>query len=1655
MFKTRKPTTQVTITQNPRIDFDYEELVKAAKLFLGEEKAETLIQAAFKATKEGEAPQRNEKEFLNLLTFMEYWARYYRNNPQKEARYELEERGNSSLYAEEEDAFQILNTREQSKPKDARAIRNHYVHEFLQIIALRTERSYRLNLPYRIRSEAQRNRLIQNRSEVIKSKKEEGTESESKMRIHLSTKDLPRLLAAIETGTNVLNIDLVDGSEIPNLPLPTEIIWTDETPHRPELARQIFGRQTDLLFKEGKSGLDAMGREERGAILHLLGGKNCNVTFNKIENPENPEKPIFQISLEPQVEIKSKGGLEALENEASLVEYLADQYGCSPKEYVDAIPNIVEALEENLESSARKWLKIPQNQAVSEEDKTKFLREYNQITLTLPKIPTPLGSISVNRLSSWKAVQPPKDTNDNESQKAKNSKELLFKTKEKTLTHTSENTSEDISEDTSLEKSLSQEETTVPVIEIPFMEAIQTIKNGAYSNIASVNPGASISKEWAEQIAQDSIKEIVENPSFENTSKKEKARGERIARANGEVASALGISLSELRQRRTLVLENFYQIGEGKSLDGTPAKPSFKAYALDEEDREEFFAQLNNYNQLDFESKGDKILDAYGNTIRKPELAAFIENQGTVDIEIPTAPQSLHRLTRYPTGLRSGGQDIARFPYGDPKHMPKDRGQKNNAIHELDVKDFLSKKGFQEWEKIKKEKSDEATLKKIEEISKTFKSWNRGYGLILPTKATSPVDSRTIQWLNALLQAKKEGLQADEKKANTVSELYFIIKFMSRVPGMKVGGIDTPLQTQPRPSISNSLAVQLLCGVNPEKIKDLKTIHERPIELRDLEARWENAMMSDIFNPPSLEKQGNEIDKILDQNPKTRQIKNIQYVLQNAPNYLKEFNLALGLGELGIENLPDRLKSFLAILPELKSSPLTIRHEGEEMKLDLLAEIAAENLNKPFQGALIEEYITTLPEEIREKTREEFSKAVLSGQLNAKEQETLFEKFLELVPQNKKARVGNKLAAVIQNEQKRISIREEFLTFSAEEQKRVETAVERRALAFKTTLEENAQNLRMLSRDSAPFKPTGKEERTLQLLLQESKTLKVGTISEGLSEALVATEEEEEKSGRAKQNFLREVGSLLIKPQVATLRLLDPEKQGELVITKNPQGKIDVTGEAQGNEKLLAARTLIASLTGTAEEGTEPNITKLAEDILSEAKAEEVRANAKLIQDTLGKIPLRTARNLEKHTELQEAQTRISRLIKLEQAEKAFVFQVKNWGRFEETQTGTIDTAQIVFDFNREMENITKKGFGTDLQLESTRQQFLEIIENPAKEIFLKQGEEATRTFLTKKAELFFAEEKGKTSREAGKLLQTVASEIESLAANITPEGKIREDSNNEDLKKAFDSEAGIFHKICTLTETNSILANKLKTAIKKIEELSNSIKTNQPKPHAILPRSISFGTKAPGIVEIEGNTVRTNKIWIKDALESEKGCELLQLGELATTWASKPKSTQEKRERAALLIYLKAQGLQKEAILATQSERGSKALDQAAEIWSEAIKTLKANQENFNTLLAVTSTLNLIKADDLLGKTLCAILTKEGITQPKAKKFSVEITEGPWKETAIKIPSSFLKGDELQQIKNALENTDKEESKSNRIRSIRGATEVLHQKEAEELGRA
>lgn len=1119
----------------------------------------------------------------------------------------------------------------------------------------------------------------------------------------------------------------------------------------------------------------------------------------------------------------------------------------------------------------------------------------------------------------------------------------------------------------------------------------------SFSTIASVNPAASISSDWMESIAEAAVAQANPNP-YENPEENERA-----IRSLESIASALGISPEELRHRRQLVLENFYGIGKGKDLDAPDfEKATFLGYSLSEEDRERFYRELDYFNQKDFESKGDKPLGADGKELVKPDLAEFIrqsrvveEAQGkgtkrslqtnTIEIDIPVSPICLHRMTRYPSGLRFNGKDVARYPYGHPKHLPRDRGgQKNNAVQELKLKDFLSQKGLEDFERIQAD-ADDTTRQKVAKITKLIESWNEGYGLILPSKPSNPVDGRAVQWLSGLLRSKKEGGGHEERKCNTFGELFTLLNTLSRIAGMKVGGVDTPLQTQPLPSISSSIPVQLLCGVNPKDIAELQTIHEYPLELRDLEARWENALKADISREADLSIESDELQEILELDETTQLTKNIEAVLQKPENHLQAFNEAMGMPGAGAENLPKELKAFRPILPMLQSSPLTAKIEGEEMSLTTLCEAAAARME---------------PE-----------------------------------------------------------IREGFLSLSQKEQELIESSAQTRALQFKTSLENASQKIVGLSKESDPLKPKGQGDTTL-LFPEEDTTLQnIGTVSSGLSDALQAVENESQRSGKSEARWAKALAKAITDPKVSTITL---GEEAIVVISKNPQGEITVAQHPtdypeEPSKSLLLVAEVVKALEGK-ENSLSADSLRAVEDTITEAKSHEILENSKEILSTLKSIPEATSKNGGFQKEFDDAKTRLELVVKLDNAQRALDFQAKNWGYFEETQTGAIESAQIVFDFQREMEEITKKAFGSspDADMTALRKEFLAKYDTEARKIFLSKGENDTRAYLRKKGEEFFTEEKAKASKESSRLLKTITSGIQSLAEEITPEGKVRESSENQALKSAINDENGLFRKICSLSETNRILSAKLQAAERQTVEKAGKTPKDQPKPKDVLPPSIDRGITAAGSFQVKDGKILTDKIWIKDILDSQKGQDRLLLGKLATQWAAGVEELQARQERAALLLYLKIHGLQKEAILASQSEAGKKTLDAMAATWSEKLKVLHIPQSRkMNVLLAAVASFQQIRPEVLFDKDQIKTLETEGKAAPlQGQRLPVELQfQGLGKE-ATKVASPYLEGEEHDAARRTLLKKSYEESKGTQVRQIRGAAEALHNKEAEEIGR-
>jgi len=904
---------------NPQVDFDYKELALSARIFLGKEKAEALLKTAFS----------NQKDFLVLISEMETAAKHYRSNPKEPLLWEPSEK--SSGY-ENEDEQMLTRGGDSSSRKKTNWLsrRQNMASEFLQLVSLRTEKSYRLNLAYRIRSEAQRDAIFTNKSELVTDKSEVNGTKEVRLRLRLSLKDLPKVLKGEYNAPRDVALALAPYSNVPEKAHPIDIVWIDEIPHRPDNTRQFMGRQTGALFdpEKGREEIQKIGQEFKGAEFILFDPAKTKISLTRTNGDQVSLK--VESLVEPKVD-QETGRVHPvmptalLKDEQGLREYLSEQYSISIEEFVDSIPKVTDSLEKDLERATQIWMNPdnPSEEKPTPEEISNFLREYTAVSLTLQSMPSPLSSVSLNRLPQWKEIAQgaPRDI----IQSTKSAKE----TRKEILSHLQSEKGKDV---------------TLDRVVLPLIE--RQIEN-TKSEIGSTSPASLGSPEWAQKLAE----QLAESGTFQSSEKALEA-----------ISTAMGMSPDDLQKKRKLILENFYSTGKGQALDNLPKeRPVFQGYVFGEAARNEFYELQSSYDKAVFDAKGGKPKTETGEFFPEPNLQEFIRKQGLVEFEIPTSPVCLHRLTRYPNGYRNNrmGDRDKKAAYGSPKYLPRDRGQKSKVFEDLNPEDFLSEKGLKEIEELKADSSarSEKTLALYSQARATFNSWKRGFGLTLPAKPTSPIDLRLLQWANEIRREKRAGGAKETPRCDSLYEFIQLTDTIKRMAGLKVGGIDSPLQTQPLPNRSSTIAFQLLCGVPAQEITELKELHDidkNPEGLIDFSTRWENALRADVFapEPPTPEealleriKQGEEPSLLA-----------LEGLIQEKPNFLEQFYEKVGLPQAGPQALPQELKAYQGILPPFKASPLTFLHKGEEcLLLTALQQIEATHKNNPEVLKILQE----------------------------------------------------------------------------------------------------------------------------------------------------------------------------------------------------------------------------------------------------------------------------------------------------------------------------------------------------------------------------------------------------------------------------------------------------------------------------------------------------------------------------------------------------------------------------------------------------------------------------------------------------------------------------------------------------------------------------
>jgi hypothetical protein len=1619
MFKSRPLSAQPVVLANPRIDFDYKELAKAARLFLGKEKADILLKAAFQKENpektEGSEPApdpQNEKAFLLLLAHMEYAARWYRSNPKEEARWNPEDE--KSKESDEADApYKSAPTR----GKDARFTRNAYVQDFLGAITLRSEKSFRLNMAHRIRSQAQREALLWSRPDIVRNPNDK--ENPYKLRLLISTSDLPKLSAALDSEDKTLKIDTYGLGMTPNKEMPVEIVWTDELPQRPEVARQVLGRQTRNLMENGRSSLSAIGKERRGAQIVLIGGQNCKATFKK------SRANVVEIALEPQVEIKP-GGLQAFDNETALMDYLAEQYSCSPQEFFEAIPEIIPALEDNLEQATRIWNNIPENKEVTEDDKNKFLTEYTETCLTLHNTPNPPGSISLRRLEAWDEISQSGD-NKSEPQRIKAIKDLVEE----------------------LHTSLNPELQNFPGLESAFLGMLDRVQEETFGRtqlnrvsltpsktglvekshrdlgmISTINPAAGISRSWKENILTEVIENMVNPPQGDGNSH------ERAMKSLENTAAALNVTTEELMRRRRLALEAFYRVGKGLHMESNPHdRASFLTYSLSEEDRRRFFEELDAYNQKDFDSKGDAPLGADGKEMAKPDLESFIRRGDASPVEIPLNPISLHRLTRYPTSTRNM-KDVTRPAYGNPKHLPRDRGQKNNNLQALELADFLTPEALAEAQKAIKEvelNPNSPESNQVQTVVKTLALWNRGFGLILPTRPSNPIDARALAWVNDLLLAKRSG-RSSGNKCQSFKELFNLVTSLTRLAGMKVGGVDTPLQTQPMPSMSSNLPLKLLCGVSPNLIPELRhcylksqiedlenqkaevlkaggkgapkisaeiaalekeleetpPVHLDPVALRDLQMRWENSIRGNLEMEPDLAPEEAQLHNLLEADPDRRMETIAASLLTKEPNHQKEFYEKLGLNG-GFMGLDPEVRLYTPALPRIKTSPVTIRIKGEEMNIHSLTSEVVKNME----------------------------------------------------PQ-----VAN-----------------EFQTFTPEESLRLENAQQRHLATYRESLVTKAERMESLRQESRPLHPKGKE--SLLLLNPDDENRDIEGISEGLSDAISAAQSQEEASGQLSKKWVQTIAKALTNPDVEEIRI-----GGFMTLVKHGGSHVEIRHElalkqSEGKEAQISRWNNLALETLNFLRGEEhqlsPEDTKVAQVVLTDALNREISENAVEILETLKSVPqdaLAAGLNEKSSPDTNAilAKSSLERVCHQAQLEKALLFQIQNWGNFDDTHSGSIESTQIVFDFQHELETLCKKVWGSPKDTredEEIKAAFLAATGEKAREIFLHEGEEPTREFMAENARSIFQEHRERLVRASAEPLAEVCAHLQDLAHTISPDGELTEHAPAK-AKKATIAE-GILHTICHVSEISIIVAEKLQKAIAKTEAIALDRGKDEPKPKAILPHAIARGSQTPIKIHCIDGQLSTNKIWAQDVLNSDDSQTLIRQSQLASQWASKGESRRQSLERAAFLTYLQSQNLGEKAALILASG-DTKALESGLERFTDALTRLKVDTTKSSALCAGICALHQVDPEVLLGPEVTTAL--ENALPEETAKMALKVKFEPVVSKGTTLPSPFLPEEDYKEAKAQMENRSDRLSTGTRIQEIRKAGDALREKEVASLER-
>lgn len=792
----------------------------------------------------------------------------------------LKEKGSKGtlllLGALEDEADQVRRNAERPLPNDAHPkdaeARKIVAEEIQQWRQLHLSATQEMQLPYRLRGENQRRAIFENH--VTLSKTDGGTNAQ----IQVCLADLKQTIEAAEkTGECTVKIQLpVEDAEFLRTSMGTasvSLVFQDELSERPETKRAWLGNVAHRCEVRAKAE-GTLPADELAKLGAVFSGKRVNLT---------------------------KGG------RISRAEITGTENGIATIELGLTLPEIVKLIEANPEGGKGAIT----DGTLRLHSGTAHGCNGRDFVASSPQIVAALWKNAQEAAAAWLGKENPSEADVKTFLEDYSGTTLTMRTR--------------LRPKNKLEPAKSKVSEIGDILPgapsspeyVYGLELLRDVEPGGASCPAAAGP------EWADALAKKELESTWENEpatTYANFLKEK-------------------FGLENSVEKSMLIHANF--LGEGLGnvgpLDGGQKTVKLESFYLTASMEEEFQKEKEERDQEIFDSKAETAMDEASGA-KKEEMvkSEWMEAKGTIILSLDADGAILHRLKRYNNRRTGLGVSRTKAEWLDPEISMPRRSAVRWEGKQLRLQDFLTDKGLEELEVLKKTGGDweQNEIADIEGLIADWQSSLRRLDMV----GKNPIENKIRAWMNDVADGKADA------KCGSINELLTIfgpsVRAAGKVPYEKE---KTPENLQ-MPVRSNPIPLMLLCGTG---YNALETVKDNPADLWDMTMRWQCAAR--LQEDPLPERTNERLDMLeaaLADGTSGGMIAHAMAMeLAERPDTTRAYLEEIGLDN-GVASLPPNLAEFGDLIHPIKASPRTAIFKQEETSLDDLAEsLAAEKID--------------------------------------------------------------------------------------------------------------------------------------------------------------------------------------------------------------------------------------------------------------------------------------------------------------------------------------------------------------------------------------------------------------------------------------------------------------------------------------------------------------------------------------------------------------------------------------------------------------------------------------------------------------------------------------------------------------------------------------